>query len=63
MIANATTKIYKNTGKKKLDILGLGELKPGEQVSVTTDYHTPIRLESYPGLVELVAEEQKNEEK
>lgn len=63
MIVNQTTKIYKNTGKQTLDVLGLGELKPGDQVSVTTDYHTPIRVDQYPGLVEVVEEEQKNEEK
>ena len=56
-----TTKIYKNTSHKTLNVLGLGELKPNDQISVTTEYHTPVNLSLYPGLVELVEEEQKNE--
>lgn len=56
-----TTKIYKNTSKKTLNVLGLGELKPGDQLSVSTEYHTPVNFANYPGLVELVEEEQKNE--
>jgi hypothetical protein len=57
-----TTKIYKNSGKQKVSVPVLGvELKPGEQVSVTSEYHQPLVLENFPGLVELVDEEQKAE--
>jgi hypothetical protein len=62
MQPSAVTKIYKNTSKKTLNILGVGELKPGEQVSVTTDNHAPVVLENYPGLVDVEAEEQKKKE-
>lgn len=57
-----STKIYRNTSKKTLNVLDLGELKAGEQVSVTTEYHQPIVLANYPGLVEVVDQEQKDSE-
>jgi hypothetical protein len=52
----ATTRIYKNTGSKALSIVGIGDVKPGEQLSVTTDYHPPVVLANYPGLVEVTDE-------
>jgi hypothetical protein len=54
-----TTKIYKNTSKKTLNVPGVGELEPGAQVSVTSEYHQPVVLENFPGLVDLVEKEQK----
>lgn len=54
-----TTKIYKNTTKKTVSVFGLGEIKAGEQISVVSEYHQPIVLSNYPGVVELVEEEQK----
>ena len=53
-----TTKVYKNTAKAPIDVLGLGVIKPGEQVSVTGEYHQPVIVENYPGLVDVLAEEQ-----
>lgn len=59
-----TVKIYKNTNKKDtLNVLGIGEIPPGEQISIVTDYHTPIIMENYPGLVDVIEEEQKEEAK
>lgn len=54
-----TTKIYKNTSKKTVNILGVGEIEPGKQVSITSEYHQPVVLANFPGVVELVDEEQK----
>lgn len=48
-----STKLYRNDGKEKLNILGVGELKPGEQISVTTEYQPPVIMANYPGLVDL----------
>lgn len=47
------TKLYRNDGKEKIDILGVGELKPGEQISMTGQYLPVVILENYPGLVDL----------
>lgn len=58
----STTKIYKNTSKKTLNVPGVGELKPGAQVSVTSEYHQPVVLENFPGLVDLVEAEKKDAE-
>lgn len=51
-----TTKIYRNTGKTDLSVIGVGEIPAGEQVSVSSEYHQPVVLANYPGLVELTAE-------
>lgn len=53
-----TTKVYKNTSKLPIDVLGLGVIKPGDQVSVSAEYHQPVIVENYPGLVDVLAEEQ-----
>lgn len=58
-----TTKIYKNTSKKTINLLGVGEIQPGEQVSITSEFHAPVNLVNYPGVVELVAEEEKKASK
>ena len=53
-----STKVYKNTSKVPIDVLGLGVIEAGEQVSVTGEHHQPIIVENYPGLVDVLAEEQ-----
>lgn len=58
-----TTKIFKNTSKKTLNVLGVGEIAPGDQVSITAEYHQPVVLENYPGLVDVLAEEEKKASK
>ena len=60
---SATTKIYKNTSKKTVNIVGVGEIEPGEQISITTEFHTPINLENYPGVVDVLAQEEEKEAK
>jgi hypothetical protein len=52
-----TTKIYRNDSKETLDVLGIGEIPAGEQVSVTGEYQPQVILVNYPGLVDVLAEE------
>ena len=60
---SATTKIYKNTSKKTVNIVGVGEIEAGSQISVTSEFHTPVNLENFPGVVEVVAQEEAKAEK
>ncbi len=53
-----TTKIYYNSSKDKMNIIGIGELKAGEQISLTTQYQPTVILENYPGLVDVTAAEE-----
>lgn len=57
----ASTKIYKNTSDQEVNVIGVGILEPagqpGDQISVTTEYHQPVVLANYPGVVEVVAAE------
>lgn len=54
-----TTKIYRNDGLEPISLLGVGEILPGGQVSVTAEYHSPINLANYPTIVDVLAEEEK----
>lgn len=54
-----TTKIYQNNTNQAVNVIGLGEIPAGEHLSITSDYHQPVVLSNYPGVVELVEEEQK----
>lgn len=53
-----TTKIYRNDSKKAMNVLGVGEIPAGEQVSLTSEYPPAVVLANYPGLVDVVAEEE-----
>lgn len=57
----ATTKIYQNNSDQAVNVVGVGEIPAGEHISVTSDYHQPVVLSNYPGVVELVEEEAKAE--
>lgn len=50
-----TTKIYKNTGKEDVNVIGLGTIPAGEQISITSEYHQPIVLANYPTIKEVEA--------
>lgn len=52
-----TTKVYKNNGNEPVNIIGVGELQSGEQVSITTEYHQPVVMANYPDVVELTADD------
>lgn len=54
-----TTKIYQNNSDEAVNVIGVGEIPAGEHISVTSDYHQPVVLANYPGVVEVVEEEQK----
>ena len=57
----AQTKIYKNTSDDTYLLPGVGELQPGDQVSLTSNNLPVINLENYPGVVDVVAEEASDE--
>lgn len=48
-----STKIYRNTTSKTVNVLGVGEIEGGSQVSLTTEYQPAIILENYPGIIEV----------
>ena len=56
------TKVYRNTGKEKINIPGVAELAAGEQVSLTGDYLPPVIIENYPGLVDVTDEDTSKKE-
>jgi len=51
------TKTFHNTTKKTINVLGIGEIPAGEQISVTGEYLPPVVLANYPGLVETTDDE------
>ena len=57
------TVIYKNTSKSDMIIPGVGELKAGEQVSLSGEHLPVVLLENHPGLIDLEKEEQKKKDK
>lgn len=48
---------YRNDSDKVIDVIGIGEIPPGEHVSLTGDHLPPVIVENYPGLVDVLAEE------
>lgn len=55
-----TTKLYKNTGKQTLNVIGVGEIEPGQQLSVNSEYQPPVNVANYPGLVDVSAQEEQD---
>jgi hypothetical protein len=53
-----TTRVYRNDSEEDIDIPGLGEIEAGQQVSFTGEFHTPVVISNYPGLVDVLAEEE-----
>lgn len=52
-MADATTKIYHNSTDEDMNVLGVGDIRAHDQVSINTKYHQPVVAENYPGLVEI----------
>ena len=52
------TKIYRNDSTVDLNVVGIGEIPAGEQVSVSGEFLPAIILSNYPGLVDVLAEEE-----
>lgn len=50
-----TTKIFHNTTNQAVNVLGVGEIQAHDHISVTTEYHQPVVLDNYPGVVEVTA--------
>lgn len=51
-----STKLYRNTSKQPLNVIGVGVIEPGEHISVTTEYQPTVILANYPGLVDATDE-------
>lgn len=54
-----TTKLYRNTTKEDINVLGIGVIPAGEQVSVSSEYQAPINVANYPGLIDVSATEEQ----
>lgn len=52
-----TTKIYKNTGKEDVNVIGIGIIPANNQVSITSEFHQPVVLANYPTVVELTGDQ------
>ena len=50
------TKVYKNTSKDDLNVLGIGPVPAGESVSISGNYLPHVIMENYPGLVDITDE-------
>jgi hypothetical protein len=55
-----TTKMYENTTDKPMNVIGVGVIEAHDRISVTTEFHAPVNLANYPGLVDVLAEEEAN---
>lgn len=52
------TKLYRNDSDQVYTIPGLGIVGPGQRISHTGDFPPAINLINYPGLIDVVAEEE-----
>ena len=52
-----TTKIYENTTAQPVNVLGVGVIQPHDRISITAEYHAPVNLANYPGVIDVLAEE------
>jgi predicted deacetylase len=55
-----TTKVYENTTEETVNIIGVGDIEPHGRISITSDFHAPVNLANYPGVVDVLAEEAAN---
>jgi len=55
-----TTKIYENTTAQPINVLGVGVIPPYDRLSITTEYHAPVNLANYPGVIDVLADEAAN---
>jgi hypothetical protein len=51
-------KVYENRGNKDLNVVGVGEIKKGERLTIRTEHQPVVILENYPGLIDVIAEEE-----
>lgn len=57
-MANLQTRVYRNDSDKDYNIPGLGEVKVGQRVSFQGEFPPAINLQNYPGLVDVLDEEE-----
>lgn len=56
-----TVKIYENTTDEPVNVVGVGVIPAHDRVSVTADFHAPVNLANYPGVIDVLAEEAKHQ--
>ena len=54
-----TTRVYENATDKPINVIGVGVIQPHDRISVTTEFHAPVNLANYPGVIDVLAEEAK----
>jgi hypothetical protein len=52
-----TTKIYENTTDKAVNVVGVGIIEAHDRISISTEYHAPVNLVNFPGIIDVLAEE------
>lgn len=52
------TKTFRNTTKETINVLGVGEIPAGEQISLTGEFLPHVVVANYPGLIETTDEEE-----
>jgi hypothetical protein len=52
-----TTRMYENITDKPVNVVGIGVIPPHDRVSITAEFHTPINLVNYPGVIDVLAKE------
>jgi len=55
-----TTKIYENTTDQPVNVIGVGIIPAHDRISITTEFHMPVNLANYPGVIDVLAEEAKD---
>ena len=51
------TRVFRNTTKDPINVVGVAEILGGEQVSISGENLPAVVLENYPGLIEVTDEE------
>ena len=51
------TRVFRNTSKERINVVGVAEIPAGGQVSISGENLPAVVLENYPGLIEVTDEE------
>jgi hypothetical protein len=52
-----SAKKYRNTSDKDLNVIGVGLVPAGEEISVISEYQPHVIMENYPGLEDVTDEQ------